>query len=166
MRTWFTSVLRVPALLDRGAPAPRLLTLDLHYRRYVAISWVPLLRTSLTYASRMESQSQLRFLLLQPPADALTLHGQVWFWKLLSLTEAIKPLMCSLDIKTYLNLKAMFSNTVGVFFYQFIWMPELSRDLRAGWFMPVSFFHSIHFLWKGDISSEANIVLLDPMHCH
>ena len=116
MRTWFTSVLHAPALLDRGAPAPRPPTLDLRYRRYVAISWAPLLRTSLTYTSGTESRSQLRFLLLQLQAYALTLHSQVWFWKLLSFTEAIKPFKCSLDIKTYLNLKAMFSNIVGFFF--------------------------------------------------
>lgn len=137
MRTWFTSVLRVPALLDRGAPAPRLLTLDLPYRRYVAISWVPLLRTSLTYASRMESQSQLRFLLLQPPADALTLHSQVWFWKLLSFTEAIKLLMCSLDIKTYLNLKAMFSNTVGVFLP--VYLDARVEQRPQGWLIHACF---------------------------
>lgn len=156
-------------LLDRRAPAPRLLTIELRYRRHVAISWAPLLRTSLTYTNETESRSQLRFLLLQLQAAATILRNQAWFWKLLSFTEAIKPLMCSLDIKTYLNLKAMFSNKVGGFFTSLsgcIWIPELSRDLRAGWFMSVSFFHSIHFLWKGDISSEANIVLLDPMHCH
>lgn len=116
MRTWFTSMVRVPTLLDRGAAAPRMLTLDLHYRRYVAISWAPLLRTSPTYTRVVVSWSQLRFLLLQSQADATTLHSQVSFWKLLSFTQAIKPLMCSLDIKTYLNLKAMFSNKVGVSF--------------------------------------------------
>lgn len=143
----------------------RLLTLDPRYLRYVEISWAPSLPTELTDTSRTGSQSQLRFLLLQPHADALTHHSQVWSWKLFSCMDTIKSLMCSLDIKTYFNLKAIFSNTVG-FFYQFIWMPESSRNLRTGWFMPVSFFLSIHFLWKGDISSEANIVLLDPVHCH
>lgn len=143
----------------------RLLTLDPRYLRYVVISWAPSLLADLTYTSRTGSQSQLRFLLLQPQADALTHHSQDWSWKQLSFTETIKSLMCSLDIKTYFNLKAIFSNTVG-FFYQFIWVPESSRNLRTGWFMPLSFFLSIHFLCKGDISSEANIVLLDPVHCH
>lgn len=144
----------------------RLLTLDPRYLRNVVVGWVPLLLAGLTYTGRTGSQSQLRFLPLQPPADALTHHSHVWSWKLFSFMGTIKSLMCSLDIKTYFNLKAIFSNTVGFFFYQFIWMPESSRNLRTGWFMPVSFFLSIHFLWKGDISSEANIVLLDPVHCH
>lgn len=128
MGTGFTLLLHVPKLLDGGAPARVALSQvcghqlsisaanqpDWHqWHREPEPTWV-----SPAASSRCND----------PPQPSLVLKT--------AFTEATKPLMCSLDIKTYLNLKAMFSNKVFgfffFFFYWFIWMPELSRDLRAG----------------------------------